>query len=200
MENNNIEHKIIEAAKLTFLHKGYVNTSMTDIAEAVELTRPAVHYYFRTKERLFNAVIGEILESFVPEMRGIILAPVSLDEKVRSIVDLYFGIIQNLPELPTFIFTEINRDVDTLIKAGLNENINKLALDVLDAINQQIDKGEIRRIPVLHILQTFYGLMIIPFLSRPVVNVIFNNDPVSAAALSEWKEEVIRHMVFTLKP
>lgn len=200
MENNTNEHKIIEAAKRTFLSKGYENTSMTDIAEAVELTRPAIHYYFRTKERLFNAVAGDILGSFVPEIRDILLAEITLEEKVRSVVELYFSIIQELPELPVFIFTEINRDISTLVKAGINDNIRRFANDVLEALQLQMEKGVIKQISILSLLQTFYGLMIIPFIARPVAILILGSDPISAEALSVWKEEVIRHMLFALKP
>ena len=49
-----MEQKIIQAARETFLKKGYKETNMSDIAAAVGLTRPAMHYYFRTKERLFQ--------------------------------------------------------------------------------------------------------------------------------------------------
>ena len=64
-----MEHKIIEAAKATFLKKGYKDTNMAEIAAEVGLTRPAMHYYFRTKERLFQAVFGDILMSFIPQIK-----------------------------------------------------------------------------------------------------------------------------------
>lgn len=67
-----MEQKIIQAARETFLKKGYKETNMSDIAAAVGLTRPAMHYYFRTKERLFQTVFGDILESFLPKIKGII--------------------------------------------------------------------------------------------------------------------------------
>ena len=60
-----MEQKIIEAAKATFLKKGFKDTNMSDIAAEVGLTRPAMNYYFRTKERLFQAVFGDILMSFL---------------------------------------------------------------------------------------------------------------------------------------
>ena len=66
-----MEQKIIQAAKETFLKKGYKETNMSDIAAAVGLTRPAMHYYFRTKERLFQTVFGDILESFLPKIKGL---------------------------------------------------------------------------------------------------------------------------------
>ena len=48
----NIEQNVIACAHRLFIEKGYVNTSMSDIAAAVGITRPALHYYFRTKAAL----------------------------------------------------------------------------------------------------------------------------------------------------
>lgn len=83
-----MEQKIIEAAKVTFLKKGFKETNMSDIAAEVGLIRPAMHYYFRTKERLFQAVFGDILMSFLPKVSDIITSDAPLEEKIGSITDV----------------------------------------------------------------------------------------------------------------
>ena len=55
-ENNELEYQIIETAKQLFIEKGFVETSMSDIAAKVGINRPTLHYYFRTKDRMFQAV------------------------------------------------------------------------------------------------------------------------------------------------
>ena len=69
-----MEEKIIAVAKQVFLEKGYEMTSMSDIAARVGINRPTLHYYFRTKERMFQAVAAPILDAFVPKIEGIIKA------------------------------------------------------------------------------------------------------------------------------
>ena len=49
-ENNELEYQIIETAKQLFIEKGFVETSMSDIAAKVGINRPTLHYYFRTKD------------------------------------------------------------------------------------------------------------------------------------------------------
>ena len=141
-----------------------------------------------------------ILESFIPEIKGILTSESSLEEMVSGVVDLYFTTLQDMPELPVFIFTEVNRDVRNLVDAGLNEDIRKHALEILAAIHAQMDEGKIRKMPVLHILQSFYALLIIPFIARPIALQVLGADTLSEEYFKSWKEEVVRHMIFTLTP
>ena len=64
-----VEDRIIEAARKTFIEKGFAQTSMSDIAEAAGINRPTLHYYFRTKDIMFQAVYGGILKSILPKIQ-----------------------------------------------------------------------------------------------------------------------------------
>ena len=70
--NEDLEKKIIEAAKELFIENGFAETSMSDIAAKVGINRPALHYYFRTKDKMFQAVFGNIILSFIPKIHDII--------------------------------------------------------------------------------------------------------------------------------
>ena len=70
--NENIEQRIHTAARKLFIEKGYLNTNMSDIAVAAGIKRPTLHYYFRTKERLFQSIYGNILQAVIPRIHGIL--------------------------------------------------------------------------------------------------------------------------------
>ena len=195
-----MEHKIIEAAKATFLKKGYKDTNMADIAAEVGLTRPAMHYYFRTKERLFQAVFGDILMSFIPQIKESLCANIPLELKVSQIVETYMSVLEDSPTLPVFIVQEINRDIDNIISIALDNNLVELGQSVVNVLNREMKEGRIRKMPLIELGYTFYGLMMVPFLARPAGQMIFGRDSYSPEFLQEWKENVIRQMVYLLKP
>ena len=195
-----MEHKIIEAAKATFLKKGYKDTNMADIAAEVGLTRPAMHYYFRTKERLFQAVFGDILMSFIPQIKESLCADIPLELKVSQIVETYMSVLEDSPTLPVFIVQEINRDIDNIISIALDNNLVELGQSVVNVLNREMKEGRIRKMPLIELGYTFYGLMMVPFLARPAGQMIFGRDSYSPEFLQEWKENVIRQMVYLLKP
>jgi AcrR family transcriptional regulator len=51
-----VRKKIVAAAHDIFHEKGYTDTKMSDIAQAMGVTKPTIYNYFDTKEKLFVAV------------------------------------------------------------------------------------------------------------------------------------------------
>lgn len=195
-----MENKIIQAAKETFLKKGYKETNMGDIAAAVGLTRPAMHYYFRTKERLFQAVFGDILLSFLPKIKEHVNADVPLEEKIGHIVDEYFFVLKETPELPLFLLKEANRSLDTFVEMAIGCNIVELGNSIFEALEQEMIKGQIRRVPFIEIFYTFFGLVTVPFMTRPVASHVFGKETIAETIDSHWKAHIVKHMCLLLKP
>ena len=101
--DNNIENKIIETAQQLFVKNGFTDTNMSDIAAAVGINRPTLHYYFRTKDKMFQAVFGNIILSLAPEIQGIMVQDKPISERIGRVVDAYFKIFTDNPSLPIFI-------------------------------------------------------------------------------------------------
>ena len=195
-----MENKIIQAAKETFLKKGYKETNMSDIAAAVGLTRPAMHYYFRTKERLFQAVFGEILLSFLPKIKDLINADIPLEEKIGKIVDEYFVILTETPELPLFLMKEASRDFDAFVKVAIGSNIVELGNNVFSALEEEMAAGRIKRVPLIEIFYTFYGLVTVPFMTLPVATQVFGEENITNTINNQWKSRIINYVTLLLKP
>ena len=195
-----MENKIIQAAKETFLKKGYKETNMSDIAAAVGLTRPAMHYYFRTKERLFQAVFGDILLSFLPKIKDLINADIPLEEKIGKIVDEYFVILTETPELPLFLMKEATRDFDAFVKVAIGSNIVELGNNVFSAIEEEMAAGRIKRVPLIEIFYTFYGLVTVPFMTLSVATQVFGEENITNTINNQWKSRIINYVTLLLKP
>lgn len=196
----NIEKKIIEAAKRAFLKKGYSDTNMAEIAEEVGLTRPAMHYYFRTKERLFQAALSELIHILLPKLRGYITSDATLREKITNIVNTYTELLKETPEIPLFIIKEINRDVNNMLSITSDTFIIESAGMLKAAIQQEIDAGHIKNVPIMDIVYTMYGLMAFPVLARPLGNAIFDTDITDEEFRQRWKNNIIEQMVHMLTP
>ena len=102
-ENNELEYQIIETAKQLFIEKGFVETSMSDIAAKVGINRPTLHYYFRTKDRMFQAVFGSIVMSLLPKVQEIIQQELPFIDRVSLILDKYITLIPQHFDLTLFI-------------------------------------------------------------------------------------------------
>ena len=195
-----MEQKIIEAAKATFLKKGFKDTNMSDIAAEVGLTRPAMHYYFRTKERLFQAVFGDILMTFLPKVSGIITSDAPLEEKIGAIADAYLAILKGNPQLPMFLMKEAMRDFEGFVQMALGININQAGNNIFSAIESEIEAGKIKKVPIIEIFYTFYGLVAMPFLTMPIASHIFGKEQIEELLNERWRTHVVRYMMLLLEP
>ena len=50
---------ILQIALKHFANKGYENTTLEDIAKEIDITKPAIYYYFKNKEELYNEIFKE---------------------------------------------------------------------------------------------------------------------------------------------
>lgn len=199
-ENTETEQLIIETARQIFIEKGYAETSMSDIAARVGMNRPALHYYFRTKDRMFEAVFADIVHSFLPSIHEAVTHEAPLEERIRRVVDIYCDALLHNPFLPMFALREIHRDPQHLLDTAQRIEAGLYIGKIRDTLIQAMEQGEIRQMPIQHIFYTFYGLMLAPFLSRPIAAMVF---PEVAAnfeqSLAEWKPGIVEQMTALLQ-
>lgn len=69
--DNNIENKIIETAQQLFVKNGFTDTNMSDIAAAVGINRPTLHYYFRTKIKCSKPFLETSYFLWLPKFKGL---------------------------------------------------------------------------------------------------------------------------------
>lgn len=195
-ESDNLESRIIETARLMFIENGFEQTSMSDIAARVGINRPVLHYYFRTKEKMYRAVFSSIVSTLFPKIQDIILKqdrPIA--ERLGMVVDAYYGIFRENPHLPLFVIREMQRDFDFL-----SNTIRTLHLDVyLETIKlglqEEMDCGRLREVPLIFVFYTFYGLLTTPFLVRRLTEAALLCDKDSFdEILLRWKPYIVGQM------
>lgn len=199
-ENTSMEQRIIQAAKQVFIEKGYAETSMSDIAARVGINRPGLHYYFRTKERMFEAVFADIVLSFIPSIHNIILQDKPISDRIAEMVDVYFDVFSKEPCFPMFIVQEIQRDAAHLFDTVCKLEIGQYATRIKEVLQAEMRNGTIREMPIEFIFYTFYGLVVFPFLTRPLAEIAFGNDTAFEEKLQAWKAHIIRQMEALLSP
>ena len=94
---NGTEKHILEVAGQMFLERGYDGTSMSDIAAEMGMNRPALHYYFRTKDKLFIAAFVETINGFLPNVQSILESDAGFIEKLDRILDQYIAVLRKNP-------------------------------------------------------------------------------------------------------
>lgn len=173
-ETTEVEQKILDAAKVIFVKKGYDATSMGDIAAQAGISRTALNYYFRTKENLFEAIFGEVIRTFIPRLEVIANKPVPFIQKVEPIVEQYIDMLLLNPLLPVFIIGEMQRDAQHLFEvvAGMKSKDDVLFKLSTQIINE-MEQGMLRKMPLIDVVSTFFGMLAFPVLAKNILSLIF---------------------------
>jgi AcrR family transcriptional regulator len=179
------EEKIKEAARKVFTQKGYHGTKTRDIAEEAGINLALLNYYFRTKDKLFELVVREIIEGFVGNLKGIFNnEQTSVIEKFRLLSDHYAQTLTVNPHIPLFILSELQINPDGFIK---NYQVDRLLAQTY-FFKQLVDGHKSGKITVapIDLLINFISLTIFPFAAKAMIT--------AAMGLSEADyQENIKH-------
>lgn len=195
-ENNNLEARIIETARKTFIEKGYAETSISDIAAQVGINRPTLHYYFRTKDRLFNAVFGDIIRTLAPKVQEVLRrSDLPISERIGQVVDAYFTIFRNNTNLPLFIVRELNRNYDFVANFVVTLHFNEYIMTIGQTLENEMNEGKLKQVPLRYVFLTFYSLLTMPFSVRPLCeNALLEDGETFDEMLDKWKPYIIKVM------
>lgn len=187
------ESHIISVAKEMFIEKGYVATSMGDIAQKAGVTRPSLHYYFSTKESMFQAVFGSIVGSLLPKSEEILQRPIPIMERLALIVDAYLELFRSTPSLPQFLCGEFRRNADHLVEEAKLCRLNEFGEMIRRYLGQEMALGNIRTVPIHIVFTSIYSSLSFPFLARELLVHLFLEGVQERFEpfLLEWKQYIM---------
>ncbi|MNK39507.1 putative HTH-type transcriptional regulator YttP [compost metagenome] len=168
-KDSTTEEKIKIAAKTVFYKKGFSATRTRDIAEEAGLNLALLNYYFRSKAKLFEIIMAETFVGFISSMKVILNdEKTSLEQKVITIAERYIDFILAEPEIPTFILTEIRNNPDGLLKRlPIKEIVNESAF--IKQFQEAVQNKEIAEPNPLNFLVNLMGLIVFPFIAKPII-------------------------------
>ena len=201
-EEKNMEQRILKAAEELFLEQGFAKTTMGQIAKTARCNQALVHYYYRTKERLFEQVFEEKIRYIAGNILAIDAGEGSFEEKVARMVGAHFDFLLQNPLFVPFIAGELlanpERFVPVLDKIGHYPQGVFSKLD--DELQKEVAQGAIRPITTFDLVVTVMSLNVAPFLVLPAVHKL---TALPGEALEAWfaarKEENITTVLSRIK-
>jgi TetR/AcrR family transcriptional regulator len=199
-DKENTEEKILEAAKQVFIENGSDGTRMQEIADRAGINKSLLHYYYRSKEKLFGAVFKFAFSHFAPNI--ISLVSNSQDDiftLIRKFVSLYIDIVMKNPFIPMFILNEVRKKNNVFVNVIRSAGINPEAFR--DRINKEIELGNIKPIDPNQLIVNVIGMCIFPVIGRPIIQVILFDDDKNEYQkfLESRKTEVAEFVINSIK-
>ena len=196
------EQQILEAAEREFLKKGYDGARTTSIAKSAGVTHAMLHYYFRTKEQLFERFIDKKMSEVVPLLTHLFgNSDLPLVERIEKTISVHFDFVATNPDLPRFLINEIlpykeRCDLFYSKVANFLYFFNNLQREV----NEAAARGEVEQFNVLLLFQSILSLNIFPSLMANMIeNLMSNNEQSMKEIFAQRKAENIELIMRRIK-
>jgi AcrR family transcriptional regulator len=151
------QDEVLQAALKLFAQKGYFNTSLTDIKDAVGLkTTSGIYQFFKTKQAIAETLRENILDSFSISIDDIRRRNRKASEQLREIVDLLFKLTDDAPEIIQYLLFVKTEDFlpesSPLMDTPAFNKIKRI-------IQNGIKEGEIRSVDSQLAYCYFFGII-----------------------------------------
>jgi TetR/AcrR family transcriptional regulator len=204
----NTEQRILDAAHAVFVRTGTAGARMQEIAREAGVNSALLHYYFRSKQRLAEAVFHRAAAQLLPAVVSVLVSERPLTDKVKAIVDIELDRLSRTPYLPAYILSELAHHperITQLVSAVTGAQPEALGRKLLRTVGGQIDAEvrarRMRRIAPQQFLVNLLSLCIFPFAARPLIAALMGlDDRAFARFIRERRETLPDFVLNALRP
>jgi TetR/AcrR family transcriptional regulator len=194
------EEKILAAAKKVFISKGMSGARMQDIANEAGINKALLHYYFRSKEKLFDVIFSEAAQKLFPKINSIFESDITLFEKIEHFSEEYITVMVENPYLPLFVLNEISQDPKTFLKKIWGKQNLPRPQKFLEQIEKEVRKGTIKKVSPLHLLMNLISLSAFPFVAKSMFQFTLSLDDLQyRAIMMQRKKEIPKFIIESIK-
>lgn len=186
------ERLILEAAEAEFLEKGYGKSRTTEIAKRAGVNHAMLHYYFRTKENLFEVVFQKKAKLMSEVLFLTFNQDLPFLEKIKKGIEEHFDLLVLNKKLPTFIFSEIMSDenLKNLFINIIKDKAEMLFKSLKQEIENEVKMGRIRYINPYDLLFSIVSLNIFVFIGEPIISSIRKFDEKQFTKFLEQRKQM----------
>ncbi len=173
----NTEERILQTALDVFVEKGQYGARMQDIADRAGINKALLHYYFRSKEKLYIHIFKFIFNRIAGEILELLNSDLPFEEFLRTFISKYIDILNKNHRFPLFVMRELSQGGER-IKEVIREAIapDMVKLPAFRRMDEAMDKGEIVKMDPRQIILTVIGSCLFYFFAEPIIRTILITD------------------------
>jgi TetR/AcrR family transcriptional regulator len=192
------EQRILDAANTVFLRRGTAGARMEEIAREAGVNQALLHYYFRTKDRLAEAVFRHAAQQLLPSLVQILSSAVDLETKVERVVELELDHLSRTPHLPGYLLSELHQRperarqlISTITGMTPEESRPRLLTALRQQIDERVQAGTMAAITPEQFIVNLISLCIFPFAARPMIMGVLGLDQAEFAQFIEQRRQLL---------
>lgn len=202
-QEQDTKRAILQTARELFIEKGFSGTKTTEIAKRAGINHAMLHYYYATKQNLFNIVYKESVNSIASSFLVLADEETSFTDMIVQTVERHFDFVKENYKIVMFVLNEMDNHPEniTVWKEMAKPIFSKIMMKLNERMQREINAGNIRNIDPLNFIVTAISMNIFVFEAKPLLKIIRNFTPKEFNEFIEnRKKESVRLVLLSLKP
>ncbi|MDB5105568.1 MAG: TetR/AcrR family transcriptional regulator [Fibrobacteres bacterium] len=168
------EKRILAAARKEFIAKGLEGARMQAVATEAGVNKALLHYYFRSKDKLYQKVLEDTISTVWGKLQAEFRAQpqtAGVEGIVRTIVSTYIRTLAANPDFPLFVFREIAGGGGSFpfVLQELLRNFRDVPATLVKTLQDEAKAGLIKPVHPLHFIMNLMGMTVTTFLAMPML-------------------------------
>jgi AcrR family transcriptional regulator len=167
---------------------------MQEIADEAGINKAMLHYCFKNKQQLFEAVFMNAFSQLAPQINEIFNSNETVFDKIRKFTHSYISFVIHHPFLPPFIIQEMNNNPE-FVMTFLNHENKPNPRQLITQIEQEIEAGIIKPIAPKQLLLDIFSLTVFPFAAQMMVKGILQITESEFNQMMEERKTIIAEQI-----
>jgi TetR/AcrR family transcriptional regulator len=197
MAESDTPGKIIASAISIFSRDGFRGARMHQIAGSAGVNQALLHYYFSSKEKLYEEALFTVFSQIFTQLRVHFNIETSPVTAFRNFIHMYMDILKNNPEFPKLLIFEIlegGKHIISVTDRIFTETGISPPKLIAPFIEKAVREGRIRPVDPMQTMGSVIGMCIFYFIANPLMNHIWG-PPEDMDAFIEARKEAIIDLV-----
>jgi AcrR family transcriptional regulator len=176
------EQRILDAAHAVFIRRGTAGARMQEIADEAGVNKALLHYYFRSKSRLADAVFQTVTTRIFSRLSETLGGDADIEDKVRRIIGIYIDQLSKTPYVPAYVISELNQHPERTkqffesVRPPGAKGPPPFLVKFGQQIQARVRAGAMRPISPGQFIANIASLCVFPFAAKPMICTLLELD------------------------
>ena len=190
------EQKIFDSASEIFSKKGFDGARMQEIADHAGINKALLHYYYRSKEKLFTAVFTLVAKKIFKKIFSFFSDPnITLEEKIQMFYKEHISLLLKNPGLPAFLINETNKNPALIKQIFQSDEFSQIISVNKKQYIQGVNSGKFQDYGPVNFFINIVSMSLFPFTAHGIVKFIMAQQGFDFKEVMEQRKTVLPQFV-----